>query len=94
MAKLKKLFLGLCLLANGLPLNAQLQSPDEFLPHALGENFTPHHLLVDYFEHVADNSDWVQLQRYGYTNEDRPLMVAFISTPENLNQTSPKPKAG
>ncbi|MBX2877341.1 MAG: zinc carboxypeptidase [Saprospiraceae bacterium] len=83
---LKKLCLGLCLLANGLYLTAQLQSPDEFLPHALGDNFTPHHLLVDYFEHVATNSDWVQLQRYGYTNEDRPLMVAFISTPENLSR--------
>ncbi|NRB49671.1 MAG: zinc carboxypeptidase [Saprospiraceae bacterium] len=83
---LKKLCLGICLLANGLHLTAQLQSPDDFLPHSLGENFTPHHLLVDYFEHVADNSDRVQLQRYGYTNEDRPLMVAFISTPENLNR--------
>lgn len=81
---LKKLCLGICLLANGLHLAAQLQSPDQFLPHALGDNFTPHHLLVDYFEHVAANSDWVQVQRYGYTNEDRPLMVAFISTPENL----------
>lgn len=83
---LKKLCLGLCLLANGLYLTAQLQSPDDFLPHDLGDNFTPHHLLVDYFQHVAANSDLVQLQRYGYTNEDRPLMVAFISTPENLSR--------
>ena len=83
---LKKLTLGICLLANGLLLSAQLQSPDAFLPHALGDNFTPHHLLVDYFEHVAENSDLVQIQRYGYTNEDRPLMIAYISTPENLSR--------
>lgn len=83
---LKKLTLGICLIANGLLLSAQLQSPDAFLPHALGDNFTPHHLLVDYFEHVAENSDLVRIQRYGYTNEDRPLMIAFISTPENLSR--------
>lgn len=81
---LKKLTMALCLLASGLHLTAQLQSPDQFLPHRLGENFTPHHLLVDYFEQVADNSDRVQLTRYGYTNEDRPLLLAFVSTPENL----------
>jgi hypothetical protein len=63
---------------------AQLQSPSEFLPHQLGEQFTPHHMLVDYMEHVAENSDQVLLTRYGYTNEDRPLVLAFISTPENL----------
>jgi len=63
---------------------AQLQSPNDFLPHKLGEQFTPHHMLVDYIEHVADNSDNVLLTRYGYTNEDRPMLLAFISTPENL----------
>ncbi len=75
-------------LAIGLPLlaTAQLQSPDEFLPHDLGETFTPHHVLVDYYQHVAENSDYVQLMEYGRTNEDRPLLLAFVSTPENLAQ--------
>lgn len=63
---------------------AQLQSPDQFLPHKWGETFTPHHLLVDYFEHVAANSPNVKLTRYGYTNEKRPLLLAMISTPDNL----------
>ncbi len=81
---LKKLTMAICLLASSLHLTAQLQSPDQFLPHRLGENFTPHHMLVDYFEQVAANSERVQIQRYGYTNEDRPLLVAFVSTPDNL----------
>lgn len=63
---------------------AQLRSPGEFLPHQLGETFTPHHLLVDYFQHVAENSDRIQLTQYGVTNEKRPLLNAFVSTPENL----------
>lgn len=69
-------------LANGV--NAQLQSPDDFLPHRWGETFTPHHLLVDYVQHVANNSPNVQLIEYGMTNEKRPLLLAVVSSPENL----------
>ncbi|MBP7272745.1 MAG: zinc carboxypeptidase [Saprospiraceae bacterium] len=62
----------------------KIQSPNEFLPHKLGDNFTPHHLLVDYFEYVDANSDAVQLQRYGYTKQTRPLLLAAISTKANM----------
>ncbi|MCH2081878.1 MAG: M14 family metallopeptidase [Saprospiraceae bacterium] len=63
---------------------AQLQSPDEFLPHNYGKQFTPYYMIVDYVKHVANNSDRVQLKEYGRTNQDRPLLMAIISTPENL----------
>ena len=59
-------------------------TPDAFLPHAVGDKFTPHHMVVDYFQYVAANSDRVQLMEYGRTNEERPLELAFVSTPENL----------
>lgn len=62
----------------------QLKSPDDFLPHDWGTHFTPHHQLIDYFEHVAANSPNVKLLYYGHTNEQRPLVMAFISTPQNL----------
>jgi hypothetical protein len=65
-------------------LFAQLKSPDEFFPHKRGENFTPHYMLVDYYEHVAANSAYLKLTEYGRTNEQRPLLLAAISTPENL----------
>ncbi len=61
-----------------------LQSPEAFLPTDYGKHFTPHHLLVDYFEHVAENSDQVILREYGKTNQKRPLIWAIISSPENL----------
>ncbi len=61
-----------------------LKSPNEFLPTDFGKHFTPHHLLVDYYEYVAANSDRVTLQQYGWTNQKRPLMVAVISSPENI----------
>ena len=62
----------------------QLVAPSEFLPHELGSTFTPHHQLVDYVEHVAENSPRVQMEEYGRTNEGRPLLLTYISTPDNL----------
>lgn len=61
-----------------------LQSPEEFLPTGYGKHFTPHHLLVDYFEHVAANSKQIILKEYGKTYQQRPLIWAVISSPENL----------
>jgi murein tripeptide amidase MpaA len=64
---------------------AQLKSPDEYLGYRLGDHFTPHWKVVDYFKNVAANSpSMVKLQQYGQTNEGRPLMVAFVSTAENI----------
>ncbi|HMG66374.1 MAG TPA: M14 metallopeptidase family protein, partial [Chitinophagaceae bacterium] len=68
-----------------LSLNAQLKSPEQFLGYEVGTRFTPHWKLVNYFQHVASNaSSMVKLQQYGETNEGRPLLAAFISTPENI----------
>ncbi|MCB0578206.1 MAG: zinc carboxypeptidase [Phaeodactylibacter sp.] len=78
---LLNLAIALCLSAS---LPAQLLSPGEFLPHEHGRQFTPHYLLADYAGHVAENSPRVQLLRYGSTHEARPLLLAFISSPENL----------
>ncbi|MCG8331865.1 MAG: M14 family metallopeptidase [Chitinophagales bacterium] len=67
-------------------LNAQLLSPSEFLPHDHGDQFTPHHMVVDYVYHVAENSPKVKVEQYGLTNEDRPLLLVYISSEENLEQ--------
>ena len=67
----------------GQIVHAQLQTPDDFLPHKLGEHFTPHHLLVDYYEHVAEQSPLVKLVPYGKTNQDRPMLVAIVTSEAN-----------
>ncbi len=64
--------------------SAQLQSPESFLGYEIGAQFTRHADVVDYFEHVADNSAMVTYDVYGKTNERRPLTYAIVSTPENL----------
>lgn len=79
-------FLSLALLLAGLfsPALAQ-QSPNEFLPYKLGEQFTPHHLLTDYFEQLAQASTpTMRLEKYGKTNEGRPLQLAIFSSRENM----------
>ncbi|MCC7245607.1 MAG: zinc carboxypeptidase [Saprospiraceae bacterium] len=61
------------------------KSPDEFLPHKIGAAFTPHHLQVDYFEYLASQSPaTMKLEKYGQTNESRPLQYAIFSSPENM----------
>lgn len=62
-----------------------LKSPSEFLGYDLGTQFTRHHQVVDYYEYLADAaSDRVQLRAYGQTNERRPLLLAYISSKENI----------
>ena len=64
---------------------AQLKSPEEFLGYRIGTKFTPHWKVVNYFQHVAASlPSIVKLQQYGETNEGRPLLATFISSPENI----------
>lgn len=62
----------------------QLQTPAEFLGYELGDRFTPHYRVVQYYEHIAENSPRVELEYYGETNEFRPLLVAYVSSEENI----------
>ncbi|WP_235296708.1 M14 family metallopeptidase [Portibacter marinus] len=75
----------LFLIAIGHSSAAQTQSPNEFLPHKIGEAFTPHHMLVDYMYHVAETNDNVLISEYGRTNQARPLLHLVISTQENID---------
>lgn len=60
------------------------ESPEEFLGYEVGGRFTRHHKVVDYFEHVAENSPMVEYHQYGETYEGRPLTYAVVSTKENI----------
>ncbi len=62
---------------------AQLLSPAEFFGYAPGDQFTPHHRLVDYFEHVAAESPLVTVEEYGRTSEGRPMIVAYVTNQDN-----------
>ncbi|HEY4107576.1 M14 family metallopeptidase [Puia sp.] len=62
-------------------------SPEAFLGYPLGAHFTPHHKIVGYFQEVAKAvPDEMKLEQYGTTYEGRPLLLAFIASPENLRR--------
>ncbi len=67
-------------------LSAQeLKSPSNFLGYEIGTQFSRHHQVVDYFTYVANYAkENVKLIEYGKTNEQRPLLLAYISTASNL----------
>ena len=66
-------------------INAQsVQSPSEFLGYKIGTRFTRHHKVIAYFKHISETSNLVSIEKYGETNENRPLYVSYISSEENI----------
>ncbi|HLF45663.1 MAG TPA: hypothetical protein VI548_04525, partial [Chitinophagaceae bacterium] len=64
-----------------------MKSPEDFLGYKIGSRYTPHWKIVDYFQHLSTNaSSNVKLEKYGLTNEGRPLLLAFISSGENMTK--------
>ena len=76
------LFLLLIVMFSGNAL-AQLQSPAEFLGYELGDQWTPHYKVYNYFHHVAENSNLVTIEDYGKTNEGRELTYVVVTSAAN-----------
>ncbi len=83
----KFLLSSLILLLVQTGFSQRLPTPDQFLGYALGTQFTPHHRVLDYFKAVAAVTPNMQLTQYGTTYEGRPLMLAVITSPENISKT-------
>ncbi len=82
---MKKFFLLVLILLSADVINAQkLLSPKEFLGYELGDRFTMHYRVMDYFNHVAEVMPNVELKQYGKTYEHRPLVYAVVTSPENF----------
>ncbi|MBS1914686.1 MAG: zinc carboxypeptidase [Bacteroidetes bacterium] len=77
----------LCLLTFFSNAQTSVPSPEKFLGYPLGSHFTPHFKIVNYFKQVAQSApEMVKLEQYGETYEGRPLLLAFIALPENLQK--------
>ena len=84
---LKKISFFLVFLCFAVVAFAQdLQSPEKFLGYKLGDQFTPHHRIIEYFKYVAQSSKNIKLIQYGSTNEGRPLIAVFIASDENIGR--------
>ncbi|MES2429322.1 MAG: M14 family zinc carboxypeptidase [Bacteroidota bacterium] len=64
---------------------AQLKSPDNFLGYSLGSKYTPHYKIVNYFNAAASSKPQnMKLEKYGETSEGKDLLIAIISSAENM----------
>jgi Zinc carboxypeptidase len=64
-----------------------LQSPELYLGYKLGERYTQHYKIVNYFQSVAAAAPTaVKIEKYGETYEGRPLILAFISSADNIRR--------
>lgn len=64
----------------------QIQSPAEFLGYELGDSFTRHHKVVEYYQQLAAaDPDRVVLKKYGETNEGRPLYLVFLGSKNSIS---------
>ncbi len=77
-------FIFVCLTTISNIISQDIQSPSEFLGYEIGSRFTRHHKVVDYFDYVSKSLPNVKLEKYGESNENRPLYVTYISSEENI----------
>ena len=79
--------LSLCVFVLFVAIASQAQTaiptPDEFLGYTLGDRFTPHARILDYFHLLTTRSNLITMQQFGETYEHRPLMLAVITSPKN-----------
>lgn len=85
---MKKILFGLfCMGITVAAIAQSVPSPEQFLGYKVGTRFTRHHRIVDYVKTIAGaRPDMVKVEKYGETNEGRELMLAFVSTPENMQK--------
>lgn len=65
-------------------LDASVLRPSDFLGYPLGSRFTHYDRVLAYLERLAAASPRVKLWQYGTSYEGRPLVLAAISSPDNL----------
>ena len=70
-------------LAVAASAQSQVPTPEEFLGYRMGERFTPHRRILDYFGELAQRTELVTLRKIGESYEQRPLVVAAITSPKN-----------
>ncbi|SKC75916.1 M14 family metallopeptidase [Ohtaekwangia koreensis] len=78
------LFFILTFISFSLQAQQKLLSPKDFLGYELGDRFTRHHRVVEYYKHVADALPNVEFYQYGETYEHRPLVYVVVTSPENF----------
>jgi hypothetical protein len=64
--------------------NPDIPTPAEIIGFEVGEKHVRHDQLVKYLYLLAERSDRINIERYGWTYEHRPLLLLTVSSPKNL----------
>jgi hypothetical protein len=72
----------------GLVASAAPPAPKEFFGFSPGDDYklASTSEILGYFQKLEASSDRIRLLEFGKSSEGRPMIVAFISSPENLKQ--------
>lgn len=63
---------------------AGIPTPEQYLGYQVGEWHPSHDQIVGYFKLLDGLSDKIEIVEYARSHENRPLIAAIISSPENL----------
>ncbi len=73
-------------LPKGVVYDSAFPTPDSVLGWQVGEWHVRHDQLVNWYQRVAESSPRLALEVYAHTHEQRPLLLATVSAPENLRR--------
>lgn len=72
---------------SSITFSQSVTSPKDFLGYDIGSRYTCHYKVVDYFKKLAtERSDKIKIEFYGKTNENRDLLLAYVSSSRNISQ--------
>jgi hypothetical protein len=69
--------------AAGATFDQRVPTPRSVLGYEVGERFTPHHMVLRFFERVAQTSSRVVLDTVGHTFEGREYVTAIVTSERN-----------
>ena len=62
-----------------------IPTPESVIGHQVGDWHITHDKLVQYMYALAESSDRISIENRGRTFEGRPLLLLYISAPNNLS---------
>jgi hypothetical protein len=67
---------------------SQLKSPEEIFGFKVGADYklADYSQMLNFHRQLAENSDRVKLEEIGVSSEGNPMILLFISSPENLSK--------
>lgn len=77
------LLVALVLFVSHAAAQQPIPSPEQFLGYPIGDRFTSHQRILDYFTELTEKSGLITLRQIGETHEHRPLVLATITSSKN-----------